>query len=158
MFCPKCGTQLEAFEVFCHSCGHRMTEEPHTSSQEPAPVEQAAPLVEPPVQPKKKSKKKLIIGITAAVTALAVGIGAVAFYLVRNPKVYLRTKITEYDKNGDWARTVEYQYNDQGSPTEIKTTNALYQEVERVEQFNGFEMILYDYVPNGKKNVNTISY
>ena len=158
MFCPKCGTQLEVFEVFCHSCGHRMTEEPHTSSQEPAPAEQAAPLVETPVQPKKKSKKKLIIGITAAVTALAVGIGAVAFYLVRNPKVYLRTKITEYDKNGDWARTVEYQYNDQGSPTEIKTTNALYQEVERVEQFNGFEMILYDYVPNGKKNVNTISY
>lgn len=156
MFCPKCGTQLEAFEVFCHSCGHRMTEEPHTSSQEPAPVEPAAPLVETPVQPKKKSKKKLIIGITAAVTALAVGIGAVAFYLVRNPKVYLRTKITEYDKNGDWARTVEYQYNDQGSPTEITITSPDYDEEEVWNEDLGLS--IYQSIPNEGERVYTYTY
>ena len=156
MFCPKCGTQLEAFEVFCHSCGHRMTEEPHTSSQEPAPAEQAAPLVETPVQPKKKSKKKLIIGITAAVTALAVGIGAVAFYLVRNPKVYLRTKITEYDKNGDWARTVEYQYNDQGSRTEITITSPDYDEEEVWNEDLGLS--IYQSIPNEGERVYTYTY
>ena len=163
MFCPKCGTQLEAFEAFCHSCGHRVIEEdpapavaqePVFPAEVPASEEPAPAAQEEVVAPKKKSKKKLIIGITAAVTALAVGIGAVAFYFVNHPKVYLRTKVTLYDENGDWINTVEYQYNDQGSPTEIKQTGPDYD----------YETIIVDDIeimnrtPNDGRQIRTITY
>jgi hypothetical protein len=134
--------------------------EPTVPVNETAPVEETMPVEEQEevTPPKKKSKKKLIIGITAAVTALAVGIGAVAFYLVRNPKVYLRTKVTLYDENGDWYRTVEYQYNDQGSPTEIKRSGPELDQVEQVVEVDGFEMIVYEMVPNGGKWIETLTY
>lgn len=161
MFCPECGTKLEDWAVFCHNCGHKMTAQ---GMEQTPPQGENAPAVEAveeipqaqTVQPKKKSKKKLIIGITAAVTALAVGVGAVAFYLVRNPKVYLRTKVTLYNENGDWYRTVEYQYNDQGSPTEITITSPDYDNEEVWNE--DFGLSIYQSIPNGGERVYTYTY
>lgn len=147
MFCPNCGTNLEDGHVFCSACGASL----QTSVSEDIPM-----TPDLPVTPKKSSPKKKILIITAVVTALALAIGAVAVYLVNNPTVYLRTKITQYDADGQWARTVEYEYNDQGSPTEIKITSPDYDSEEVWDEES--KIYIYNITPNGGQRVKIYTY
>ncbi len=101
MFCPKCGRQFEANEKFCAGCGTPVEapaapeaevayEEPVVEAvdnvetvnevvAEETPVEAAVSPFDAPVAvaPVKKNKKGLIIGIVAAVTAVAVILGVI---------------------------------------------------------------------------------
>lgn len=62
MFCNQCGTQLPDNASFCAMCGQKQVEVP-----EPASVSGG-----------KKSYKKLLIAVIAAILVLAIGIGAFA--------------------------------------------------------------------------------
>lgn len=161
MFCSKCGAKLEDDQAFCHQCGKRLDApqqpiitQPDPIIPAPDPVAEAPVPAEPPA--KKKSLKKKILIATAIVTALALVIGAVAIYLVNNPTVYLRTSIKEYDADGEWFRTVEYEYNDQGSPTEIKITSPDYDYEEVWDDEN--KIYIHNSTPNGGEQVRTITY
>lgn len=149
MFCSKCGAQLEDQALFCAHCGQ--------SVDTPVDVD---PVQEQPVPsaPTKKSRKKMIT-VTAIVTALALIIGAVVVCLGTQSKTYLQTSIKEYDADGNWIRTVEYEYNDQGSPTRITITmpNYVYEEqivdgvvVLKPSSTNGQQIKTYTYEYNAE--------
>lgn len=144
MFCSKCGAQLEDQARFCPACGSTVERPADTAPVQEQPIS---------VTPKKKSRKK-IIAITAIVTALALIVGVAAVFMGSQSKVYLQTSIKEYDADGNWFRTVEYEYNNQGSPTRITITkpNYVYEEqivdnvIVRVpSSTNGQQITIYTY-------------
>ena len=116
MFCSKCGAQLEDQALFCAHCGETVDTPIDVASVQ----EQSVPAAHP-----KKFRKK-VITVTAIVTALALIIGVVAVCLATQSKTYLQTSIKEYDADGNLICTVEYEYNDQGSPTQITITTPNY--------------------------------
>lgn len=101
MFCVKCGAQLPEGVLFCTSCGAQQNQEAQPTAAPVAEPVEAAPEAaaenvsysDPNSQwpenagdstanenaPKKGGKKKLIITIAAAVLALALVVGLVAF-------------------------------------------------------------------------------
>ena len=64
-FCKNCGKDLNEGAKFCRGCGTTVESQASNWVQQPVAYQ-------PPMMPPKKSRKKLVISITAAVIALAV--------------------------------------------------------------------------------------
>lgn len=141
MFCNKCGTYMDEGTLFCTECG--------------AQVEQETPAV--PVKPaKKKSVKKKILAVTAIVVALALIVGAGAFFLLRGESIYLCTSEICYDKDGKEVFRIEYTYNEQGS---LLCSEEIRPDTDGDMIYNE-EMQIYEafYTPNGGKRVTKTEY
>ncbi len=83
MFCSKCGTKLEAEDVFCTICGEKTkaaeNEKPPVSPSVETEAVKQAPV---PVKPGKQSKIAIMIGAAALVVIIAV----LAVLLVMKPR------------------------------------------------------------------------
>ena len=89
MFCSKCGNEIPDGGKFCNKCGSKIqapegqglnAEAGDASPDVPAESASSKPIAEQPVKTngteiKPKGKKPLVIGIVAAVAAVAVGFG-----------------------------------------------------------------------------------
>ena len=89
MFCPKCGNKIPDGGKFCNKCGSKIeapegqssnAEAGDVSSDIPAESASPEPIAEQPVKTngtatKPKGKKPVVIGIVAAIAAVAVGFG-----------------------------------------------------------------------------------
>ena len=141
MFCSNCGTKVTAQDVFCPECGCRI-EHPQTIAQEvrepvvipapEAPVTPAAAFEPEPAAPKKKSKKGLIIGVVAAVVALALA-AAVVFWLLPT----LRGSETKGGVEPTVAPTVEPT-----APPTVAPKDAIAEARARMESAGSFRMEL----------------
>ena len=84
MFCEKCGTKLEAGDVFCPNCGHR------AAPERPAGAYQQPPVGQPyqPAQPQSSGPKRssgfkiavVILAVLMAVEAVIAGIRYPGFF------------------------------------------------------------------------------
>lgn len=101
---------------------------PHPVEETPQPVEEPQPEEEPEVC--KPSKKRILLSAVAAVTAVALIIGAVFLLRPEEPEpapvpdggFYLLTKATEYHVDGSKGFSqITYTYDDRGFPLTITT-------------------------------------
>ncbi len=103
---------------------------PSISAEEPPQPAEQPPEPEPEQPKEKPSKKRILLGISAAVTALAVTIGAIFLLTPEKPApapvpdggFYLLTKATEYHADGakGFSQTT-YTYDQRGFPLSIST-------------------------------------
>ena len=102
MFCGNCGTQNPDNAPFCAGCGAKLNE---------APVAPAAPETDfaPVRRPAPKSKKGLLVGIIAAVVAVAVAL--VLIFCISTPKGVARKYIKAMEK-GDAKALLKLMHKD----------------------------------------------
>lgn len=106
-FCQECGQRLDSNTRFCPNCGASVpVEEPlYRHREQPQPVFPGS-VEEPKNAPKPKKKKGkvgLVIGIVAAVAALAVGIGALVHFLPADEDERQNASEQEDEEDGEIA-------------------------------------------------------
>lgn len=149
--CPQCGKPAADNERFCGKCG---------MSLDITPVSE-----QPVIQPKKKSKKGLLIGIISGVVVLLAAAAFILWTFVFNPDIAIKSafqKQLEAGKNGDYETSFNYSYAPVfGGENELEKELKDFKEFiklnpDAVKQFNADDRQLLSITPLSSDSVSSI--
>ncbi len=137
-FCRNCGTPYFEAVSFCGSCGTPL----RTAPAQPAPQ----PVVQAPVAPPPKKKKKIGLIITLSVigTVILTILGILLVCSVPTQNEIEGIWGTQYTYDGD-EYLVVFELDDDGSYYKIKYKNQMFESLESGDyEIKGLEVCLYD--------------